>query len=62
MNKEMQVGKNRIKELWRTNCAQLTEFDQGLLVREEEFQFLRNMLQNRHIDDLILSESVKLSC
>ena len=61
MNKEMQVGKNRIKELWRTNCEQLTEFDQALLVREEEFQFPRNMLQNRHTDDLILSESAKLS-
>ena len=57
----MQVGKNRIEELWRTNCEQLTEFDQGLLVREDEFQFLRNMLQNRHIDDLDLLESAKLS-
>ena len=45
-----------IKELWQTNCEQLTEFDQTLLDREEELQSLRNMLQNRHIGDSSLSK------
>ena len=29
IERKIQVGKNRIKELWRTNCDQLTEFDQS---------------------------------
>ena len=59
LKKEIQVGKNRIKELWRTNCEQLAEFDQTLLEKEEELQSLRDMLQNRRISDLSLSEPAK---
>ena len=59
LKKEIQVGKNRIKELWRTNCEQLAEFDQTLLEKEEELQSLRDMLQNRCISDLSLSEPAK---
>ena len=44
LNKEIQVGKNRIKELWWASYEQLTEFDRILLDREEELQSLRNML------------------
>ena len=44
LNKAIQVGKNRIKELWRTNCEQLTKFDQTLLDSEKELQYLRNIL------------------
>ena len=29
IERKIQVGKNRIKKLWRTNCDQLTEFDQS---------------------------------
>ena len=59
LKKEIQVGKNRIKKLWGTNCEQLTEFDQTLLERGEELQSLTNMLQNRHIGDQSLSEPAK---
>ena len=34
LNKAVQTGKVRIKELWRINCEQLTEFDQILLTKE----------------------------
>ena len=51
LNKAVQVGKVRIKELWRINCEQLTEFDQILLTKEEELQSLRNPLQSRPVSE-----------
>ena len=44
LNKEIQVGRRRIKELWQANCEQLKEFDQVLSDRDEELQSLRSML------------------
>ena len=51
LNKVVQAGKVRIKELWRINCEQLTEFDQILLIKEEELQSLRNLLQSRPVSE-----------
>ena len=47
----VQAGKVKIKELWRINCKQLTEFDQTLLTKEEELQSLRNLLQSRPVSE-----------
>ena len=46
LNKAVQAGKARIKELWQINCEQLTEFDQILLTKEEELQSLRNFTKH----------------
>ena len=56
LNKKIQVRKNRIKELWWTNCEQLTEYDQTLLDRKEKLQTLSNILQIRHSGNSSLSE------
>ena len=36
LTEELQARKDRIKQLWQTNCEQLKEFDQSLLSKEEE--------------------------
>ena len=51
LNKAAQAGKVRIKELWRINCEQLTEFDQILSTKEEELQSLTNLLQSRPVSE-----------
>ena len=52
LNKAMQAGKARTKELWQINCEQLTEFDKILLTKEEELQSLRNLLQSRLVSEV----------
>jgi len=42
---ELQASKDRVKQLWQTNCEQLQEFDETLSIKEEELQRARGLLQ-----------------
>ena len=47
LNKELEARKSRVKELWSTNCEQLKEFDQAMLVKDQELQSLRSLLLSK---------------
>ena len=44
LTREMETRKSRIKELWKTNCEQLNEFDCAMLAKDEELRSLRSLL------------------
>ena len=46
-NKELEARKSSVKELWKTNCEQLNEFDQAMLAKDEELQSLRSLLLSK---------------
>ena len=41
---QLQEAKERNKELWRLNCAQLSEFDAALTAKDEEIVELQQRL------------------
>ena len=47
LNKELEARKSSVKDLWKTNCEQLNEFDQAMLVKDEELQSLRSLLPSK---------------
>ena len=44
---KMEQFKNRIKQLWKVNCPQLTEFELILAKHEEEIAMLKRRLPPR---------------
>ena len=46
-NKELEARKSSVKELWKTNCEQLNEFDQAMLAKDEELHSLRSLLLSK---------------
>ena len=49
LTEELQARKDRLKQLWQTNCEQLQEFHQSLLTKEEELQTPRQLLQQAFV-------------
>ena len=47
LNKELEARKSSVKDLWKTNCEQLNEFDQAMLAKDEELQSLRSLLPSK---------------
>ncbi len=48
MQEELAGARDRIKELWRMNCLQLSEFDAALSAKEEELTRLKERLRHVH--------------
>ena len=44
MNWETEKLRNKVKEMWKMNCAQLTQFDAILMEKEEEIASLKDRL------------------
>lgn len=48
LQEELAGEKERVKELWKVNCMQLSEFDAALTAKEEEIQKLQEQLALSH--------------
>ena len=48
LQEELAGEKKRVKELWKVNCMQLSEFDAALTAKEEEIQKLQEQLALSH--------------